>query len=242
MKKKIGIVTQARTTSTRLPEKVLLLANGKSVLEHHINRLAWSNIPVYIATTINRTDDAIIKLAESFNIPYYRGDEVNVLERFYLCAKKFQLDIIIRVTSDCPLIDGNIIREAVEQYVQLNSDEIYMSNSIERTYPRGLDFEIFSFTALSDAFHNATDLFEKEHVTPFINKNRSGKITVRQFKNSDDWSNLRWTLDTPDDWKLLKTLIEDYGAETKPFDEILAIVTNNDALVNINNHIKQKEV
>ena len=125
MNGKIGIITQARMTSTRLPGKIMLEAAGIPLLKHHINRLKMSDIPIYIATTTNEEDDVIVNFANLENLPVYRGDEHNVLGRFYECALKYELDIVIRVTSDCPLIDGSLIKSAVEQYIRWEDSKIY---------------------------------------------------------------------------------------------------------------------
>lgn len=239
---KIGILTQARMTSTRLPGKIMLTANGIPVIQHHINRLVWSNIPVYIATTNNSTDQPVATLANSLKVPCYRGDEHHVLQRFYECAKQFNLKIIVRVTSDCPLIDGHVIAEGMTQYLKLSDKNVYYSNCLIRTFPRGLDFEIFSFDLLEDAFQHAINESDKEHVTPYINQNKSKKSIIRHHTSDQNHSNLRWTLDTEDDWKLIKSLLEDYHVADLPYTEILKIVEQHPELAAINNHIKQKEI
>src|ERR1017187_8832445 len=106
--KRIGIISQARMTSTRLPGKILLEAKGKPMLSYHIDRLKRSGLPIYIATTINKTDEPVVQFAKTHTIPFYRGSEDHVLSRYYECALENKLDVIIRVTSDCPLIDGNL--------------------------------------------------------------------------------------------------------------------------------------
>jgi len=242
MDKRVGIITQARTTSTRLPEKVLLRANGKTVLQHHLERLTWSRKPVFVATTVNGSDDPIVSIAEDCGAGVFRGDEQDVLGRFYGCATEFQLDVIVRVTSDCPLIDGAMIGKCLEDYIGFNDPNIYYSNCLERTFPRGLDFEIFSFELLKDAYLHAQELFEKEHVTPYINRNRSGKVKLKHFTYREDLSNLRWTLDTSDDWALINKLFTDFKVEKKSFEEIVQIVKAHPELENLNQHIKQKEI
>jgi spore coat polysaccharide biosynthesis protein SpsF len=237
-----GIITQARMTSTRLPGKILLKANDKTVLEHHINRLVRSNIPVYVATTVNDSDLPVVNVCESLGFSYFRGDEHNVLERFYKCAKENRLDVIIRVTSDCPLIDGEIIKEGLTQYLKLNNPNVYYSNCLTRTYPRGLDFEIFSFDLLKDAYHNATLESDKEHVTPYINQNRSGRVLIVDHLSELNFSDLRWTLDTQDDWVLIQAIIEQHKGEALSYLQLLEIVKNNPDLATLNTHVKQKEI
>lgn len=239
---KYGVISQARMTSTRLPGKVLLKLLEKPLIQFHVERLKRSSLPVYIATTTNKTDNPIVDFCTQFAIPYYRGDEHNVLSRFYECALKHKLDIIIRVTADCPLIDGEIIQAAVKQYLEWNNENIYYSNCLERTFPRGFDFEIFSFNALKEAYENAREQTQLEHVTPYINQNRSGKIMLKHFLNKDDASSFRLTVDTPEDFELIKKMIEDFHCAQKSADEIVAILRSNSFLSSINQHIEQKKI
>jgi spore coat polysaccharide biosynthesis protein SpsF len=229
-------------TSTRLPAKILKEVNGRFLLDYHIDRLKQTGFDVIIATTTNETDNVVADFAMKRNIKIHRGDEQNVLSRYYETAQKFDVNIVVRVTSDCPLIDPHLIRNSVEKYIQLNNSNLYMSNGIERTFARGFDFEIFDFSSLEDAYKNATAPEDLEHVTPYIWKNKSGKIEfyhVKQIKNN---SNLRITVDTQDDFDLIKKLIENYKADELPYTEIENILLNNPNLVAINAHIEQKKV
>lgn len=238
----IGIITQARMTSTRLPGKILKKANGKFLLQYHIDRLQQTGLGVIIATTTNATDDCIDEFARVNHLKCYRGSESNVLSRYYEAAKLYNLNTIVRVTSDCPLIDGNLIRSNVDKYVQLNNQNAYMGNSIERTFARGFDFEIFSFKLLEDAYHNAVDETDLEHVTPYIWKNRSGKVEFTYIKQPVDNSNLRITVDNADDFELVKALIEKYNADQLSFSEIENTLIQHPELVAINGHVEQKKV
>jgi spore coat polysaccharide biosynthesis protein SpsF len=239
--KKVGIISQARMTSTRLPRKVLMQAGGKTILEHGLGRLKWAGYPIHVATTVNQTDDPIVAICEKLNVPYYRGSENDVLSRYYECAQKFGLDVVVRVTSDNPLIDGNLIKKGVEKYLTMPENS-YVSNCLENTYPHGFNFEIFSFNALKNAHNKATESFEKEHVTPFIlnplkNKNVSF-FTIQYHKNA---THLRMTLDEPDDWKLMKILLNEYRAFEKGHEEIIKILESNEALSCINSHVEQRK-
>lgn len=238
---KAGIITQARMTSTRLPGKILMEAGGKPLLKYHIDRLRWSGIPIYLATTINKTDDPVAAFGAAENIPVHRGSEDNVLERYYQCAKNNQLEVIVRVTSDCPLVDGTLIKSAVDQYLTLNDPSVYLSNALKRSYPRGFDFEIFSFALLEEAYLKADRLIEREHVTPYINQNRSGKVKFEHIVHDTDNSAIRITVDTPEDFQLIKKLMEEYGASDKNYEEIINIFQNHPHLKEINNHIEQKK-
>jgi len=238
----IGIITQARMTSTRLPGKILKTINGTPLLKFHIERLKLAECKLILATTVNDTDDTVSKFAEFENILIHRGSENNVLERFYQAADKYKLDVIVRVTSDCPLIDGLVIKEALGQYQEWNNPRIYYSNCLVRTFPRGFDFEIFSFELLQDAFINAKELSDFEHVTPYINKNKSGNVIIKDYVLKNDFSNFRLTVDTPEDFQLIELLVDKYGAEEKGQREIIDILLKNPELSKINAHIEQKKV
>lgn len=229
-------------TSSRLPGKIFKKAAGKSLLSFHTDRLKQTGFDVIIATTVNTTDDCICDFAQEQGLAFYRGDEQNVLSRFYGAAMEQKLDIIVRVTSDCPLIDQHLIRNNVERYMKLNNPNLYMSNSLERTFARGFDFEIFSFGLLKDAFTNATEESDLEHVTPYIWKNRSKKTELFHVKQPVNNSDLRITVDTADDFELVRQLIENYQAAGLAYNEIEAILRSHPELVSINSHIEQKKV
>lgn len=239
---KVGIISQARMTSTRLPGKVLMPIAGKPVLQYHLDRLQQSGFPVLLAITANPTDDPLAAFGQAQGIPVYRGDEQNVLSRFYQTAKTFGLDVIVRVTSDCPLIDGTLIGQAIGEYLQQQDPALYLSNCLERTYPRGFDFEIFSFDLLEDAFLHASQAGELEHVTPYINRNKSGRVHFRHVTQSPDRSSYRVTLDTREDFDLIKILIEDYQAHLLPAAGICQLLDAHPELVQINAQVEQKKV
>jgi spore coat polysaccharide biosynthesis protein SpsF len=240
----VAIISQARMTSSRLPGKVLKLAGGKTLLEHHFNRLKTSGLPVIVATTRNSSDDPIVSLCERLQVKYSRGDENDVLSRYYEAAEKYHLSQIIRVTSDCPLIDGDLIQKAWKRFVtdsQLKP-HFYLSNCLKRTFPRGFDFEIFHFEDLKKAFLDATLVSDREHVTPFIHQNRSGKIQMLSVENETDDSRFRLTVDEADDFELIKTLIEQFHAEKLSAREIISILKTNPKLAEINSHVEQKKL
>lgn len=239
--KNIGIVIQARMGSTRLPSKIMLPVNEHPIFQSQINRLKSIHYPLYIATTTVSADIAVVDFAKHNNIAYFRGNENNVLSRYYECAKKYKLDIIVRLTSDCPLIDPALIKNGLDQYLTIDDNNLFLSNTINRTYPRGFDFEIFSFHLLKDAFNCAVDISDQEHVTPYIWKNKSGRVHIQQLIRGSDASKYRLTLDTQEDFLLLKTLIEQYRADSLSGEEIIQLMQTHPELESINQHITQKK-
>jgi spore coat polysaccharide biosynthesis protein SpsF len=239
--KNTGIIIQARMGSTRLPSKIMLPVKGKPIFQYQIDRLKGIDCPLYIATTVKSADIAVVDFAKQNSIPCFRGDEENVLSRYYECAKENKLDLIVRITSDCPLIDPALIKAGIDQYISSENKNLFLSNTINRTYPRGFDFEIFSFHQLENAFLKAVDMPDKEHVTPYIWKNKSGNVQMEQIARAEDVSRYRLTLDTQEDFTLLKTLIEQYHAELLEGDQIIALMKSHPELVLINQHIEQKK-
>jgi spore coat polysaccharide biosynthesis protein SpsF len=229
-------------TSTRLPGKVLLPVAGQPLLHYHLARLQGSELPLYLAITNNATDNPLADFAAAAHLPCTRGDEHDVLARYHQCAAKHELDIIVRVTSDCPLLDGQLIAEGVRIYQRQGDPRLYLSNALERTFPRGFDFEIFSRELLNEAFTHATLPSDREHVTPYIHQNRSGQVRFQHITRTPDRSQYRLTVDTVDDFTLIRTLIEDFGAAELPGDELIALLDAHPELAAINAHIEQKKL
>jgi spore coat polysaccharide biosynthesis protein SpsF len=239
---KTGIITQARMTSTRLPGKIMLEVKNKPLIKYHTDRLLQSGLPVFIATTENSTDDVVVSFAEKEQLSVFRGKEDDVLSRFYYCARENGLTTMVRVTSDCPLIDGGLIRQHVEAYLQRNNPYLYLSNTVTRSFPRGFDFEIFSFTMLEQAFCEAKKDFEREHVTPFFYKNPPAPLTCEAIVTDTDHSHIRITVDTAEDFHLIRKLLVEHQAATLTWKEIVHIFEQHPELLAINSHIEQKKV
>jgi spore coat polysaccharide biosynthesis protein SpsF len=237
---RIGIITQARMTSTRLPGKILKTIKGKSLLEYHIERLRWASLPICIATTVNATDDVVVREAEKFGVNYFRGDEKDVLSRFYFAANQMKFDVIIRVTSDCPLIDGQLIRDSISHFPF--GTRTYLSNCIERTYPRGFDFEVFSFELLEEAMSKAIQNSEREHVTPYLSQNVPGNIEFMSIKRSEDASKFRITVDQQEDFELICVLIEKFSAERLNCEQLIHLLNTNPVLASKNQHVNQAPI
>lgn len=241
---KVVCIMQARVGSSRLPGKVLKEICGKTVLEHDINRLklAFNIDEIVIATTVEQQDDKIVDEANRLGIKYFRGSENDVLSRYYFAAKENNADVIVRVTSDCPLLDCNVCDKVIKYYID-NSNFDYVSNTIKRTYPRGLDVEVFSMNSLKKAFLNAKKYSEREHVTPYIWANKE-IFRIGQVCNNVDSSDLRITLDTEEDFELIKSIYEKLYTNGNYFglDEILSLYSKNSKMFEINKQIKQKDI
>jgi len=238
---KIGIVTQARVGSTRLPGKTLKVVGGRTLLEHHLRRLKESKLPVHLATTHEKDADRLIKVAESEGVPAIRGSLDDVLSRFQLCAESAGLDVVVRVTSDCPLIDGEMIGRAMKVFLALPDwRNSYLSNTRDRKMPRGFDFEIFSADALKEAFDQARISFEREHVTPFIYKFGRKVVEFNDAISNVDRSSFRITVDTPADLEVIRILIEDHGADQLNASGICALLDAHPEILRINAEVVQK--
>lgn len=238
---KIAVITQARINSSRLHNKIFLEAAERSFLSHHIERLKATKLPIIVATTDDGSEQPIVDFCIENKLECFKGSEMNVLKRFYDCAVQHNIDVIVRVTSDCPLIDAEFITQGVDKYLFAHDDKVYLSNTVERTFPRGADFEIFSISQLKDAYENAYEEADKEHVTPYIWKNKSGHVNVLQLMQDTDYSDFRLTLDTQEDFELIKLLIENYNADKLNINDICAILDRNPSLAKINSHIEQKK-
>ncbi|RXM78527.1 acylneuraminate cytidylyltransferase [Clostridium tetani] len=242
---KVVCIVQARVGSTRLPGKVLRKICGKTVLEHNIERLRRiKNIDeIVIATTVLEKDNPIVEEAKRLNVKYFRGSEEDVLSRYYYAAKENNADVVVRVTSDCPLIDSEVSEKIIQYYLDNKEIYDYVSNTIERTYPRGLDTEVFSFSILKKTFIETKKDYEREHVTPYIYQNVD-KFRIEQYKNDIDYSKYRWTLDTKEDFQVIKKIYENLYTGNKMFDfnSILKFISENPYIAKINENIKQKKL
>jgi spore coat polysaccharide biosynthesis protein SpsF len=223
----ITAIIQARMGSTRLPGKIMMPVRNKPMLHYVINQVLQSKKidKLIIATTDFSQDDQIVKLVDLYGVEVFRGSEEDVLDRYYQCAKKFKLDIIVRITSDCPLIDPEIIDKCVEKFENENLD--YLSNVNKKIddnwiydpcgFPPGFAVEVFTFNALENAWKNAKKSSDREHVTPYILDN-SKKFKIGGLENQENFSDLRLTLDYQVDFDLIKIIIEKF-----PINEIFTL-------------------
>lgn len=192
--------------STRLPGKVLLEVNGMTLLEYEIERVrrAKKIDKIVVATTVKRADDKIAVLCKKIKIDCFRGQENDVLDRFYKCSLKYpEYKNIIRLTGDCPLIDPKIIDKLIKLF-ELNKYD-YASNVGKVTFPDGLDVEILKKTILAEAARKAKLISEREHVTLYLRNNK--KFKQGNLENPIDYSRFRLTVDQKEDFAVIKFLI-----------------------------------
>ncbi|NLK63089.1 MAG: acylneuraminate cytidylyltransferase [Fusobacteria bacterium] len=246
---KIGVIIQARATSTRLKGKIfkkLPYNSDVTVLEQVIRRVKRVNIvnEIIIATTINNEDDFIEIIAKKENVKIFRGSELNVLERFYLAATEHSLNVVVRITADCPCIDFEVIEDIIMNHINLEND--YTSNTLIRSYPHGLDVEVFNYSVLKEAYENGRNNYEIEHVTPYIYKYNSHKFKIGNVlaNNNVIMPNLRITLDTEEDYTLLCIIYDFLYKKNNYFNtiDIVNLVKKSDYLLNINKNIVQKQI
>lgn len=238
----VAVVSQARMTSTRLPGKVLKEVGGKPLLGYHVDRLREHTPELIVATTTNVEDDPIEQFCREKGLGCFRGDEHDVLGRYFETAQAFDLDVIVRVTSDCPLIDGVKVREGIERYLEQARPYDYLGTGVPyKTYPLGFSFEVFSFKLLEEAHVNAEDPKMREHVTPYMKLQKNPSIRLLGCPLPHDWSSYRVTVDTAEDLEVVRRLIEDHGADTMSLEEIVALLEQRPQLQDVNRAVHQKE-
>lgn len=238
---RVVAIVQARMGSTRLPGKVLRDLCGASMLARGIERLrnASSLEHIVIATTTRPEDDAIVDEAKRLSTQVYRGSAEDVLARYAGAARAANADVIVRITADCPLIDPRVVDQVVGALTQ---DIDYASNTDIRTFPRGLDCEVFFRDTLDRLDRIATSVPAREHVTGFI-REQPALFRTAQLVADVDHSDLRWTVDTEDDFSLVHLLFERFHLASVAMDyrELVAEVRNDRAFLQINAHIEQKD-
>lgn len=238
----LGIV-QARLTSTRLPQKVLLPILGKPMLLRQIERVKRVTLIDYliVATSHHETDDPIEQLCTHHKIACFRGNLHHVLDRFYQAALPYQPQHIVRLTGDCPLIDPMIIDQVIHYHLQGGYD--YTSNVVEPSFPDGLDVEVFRFSCLEEAWKESDLPSQHEHVTPFLLQHPE-RFKIGSYKSKQDLSSLRWTVDKVQDYTLVKTIYEGLYPEDPCFglDDILSFLEQHPHVNQINHfHTRKKK-
>ena len=224
---KIVSTIEARMTSSRLPGKVLLEADGKPMLKHLTDRL--KKVPsideIVLATTINSSDDALFEFANNESISCFRGSEDDVMERVIGAAKSTSADIIVEITGDCPLIDPQITEQTIQMFINNRAD--YVSNIQIPSYPIGMDTQVFSLKTLEKSFKMTDDLLDHEHVTKHIRENPDIFSQVHLIAPPKLWwPDLALTLDEKEDYLLLKKIAEHFGSQNLDYScyEIIELI------------------
>ena len=214
---KVFIITQARLKSTRLPEKILKKIQGKSLLQIHLESLKRSRYfkNLVVATTREKGIERVIKLLKRMSIKYCQGSTTDVLDRYYKTILPYDPDYIVRVTSDCPLIDGNLVDQVIDFALKKKVD--YVSNTLVEVYPDGQDVEVISWSALKKAWKDTKMKFDREHVTSYIKNNSTfngrSLFTSENFPYNQDYNCIRMTVDEQDDYEAIQVLIKNLGFE-----------------------------
>ena len=233
-------IIQARMGSNRFPGKVMENVAGIPLLAHVVRR-AKKIVPVdkvVVATSVLSTDDPIVRWCDDNDTCYFRGSENDVLDRYFQTAFEFHADTIVRITADCPLLDPAISSQVLQHFEKTNND--YVSNTLQRTFPDGLDTEVFSFFSLKLAWKSATRLLEREHVTPYI-INNPDRFNLYGIQCEKNLSHHRWTVDHPEDLTLVSRILDCADTLDISFREILNIIERYPELAKLNSHFETNE-
>ena len=229
--------------STRLPGKVLKQIGNKTMLEHAVRRTQKADTVdrVVVATTTESEDDAIVSHAGAMGVSTFRGSESDVLDRYYRAAKEYDVDTVVRITSDCPLTDPGVTDRAVRTFEKHKPD--YASTSLkERTYPRGIGAEVMTFEALERAWKQADKSYERAHVTPYMYQHPEQFHLVKVTSEHGDHSRHRWTVDTPDDLAFVRAVFERLDDPFASWTEVLQVLEAEPEFMRINQHVQQKQL
>lgn len=241
---RVVAIIQARMGSTRLPGKVLLDLAGEPTLARVVNRTlrAQTLDEVVVATTVQPADDAIARLCAERGWRCFRGSENDVLDRYYHAAIAHQADIVVRITSDCPLIKPEIVDRVVHEFLGSQPEIDYACNTLpHRTFPKGLDTEVMRFDVLEQAWAKDDNPAWREHVTPYMRRNPH-LFRVHGIMNDADFSHMRWTVDTPEDLAFVRRIYGHFRHDRFSWQEVLAVLEQHPQWLEINRHVKQKVI
>lgn len=237
-------IIQARMGSTRLPGKVLLDLGGHSMLARVVRRVRRSRCVdrTVVAATESAADEPLVSECDRLGVELVRGSELDVLDRFYRAACRFGAGAVVRITSDCPLIDPGVIDRVVRAYLDWRPD--YASNVYRRTYPRGLDTEVVSRDALGRAWREASEPYQRVHVTPYLYQHpeyfRLLSVTAGP-EAAGDAGHMRWTVDTAEDLALIREVYRRFGNEdTFAWTDLLDLFARDPSLAELNRAVRQK--
>jgi spore coat polysaccharide biosynthesis protein SpsF len=239
---KATAIIQAHMGSTRLPGKVLLNIGDRSMLARVVRRASRAKKldSVVVACSTSPGDEAIVRECDRLGIGHFRGSDSDVLDRYYQAARAFPSDCYVRITSDCPVIDPEIVDDVITHFLQGGFD--YASNTVKRTFPRGLDTEVFTAEGLARVWRDAKEPYQRIHVTPYFYQNP--QIFKLGYVTQDlDQNEMRWTVDTPDDLNFMVSVYEALGGGDEfSWRDIVSLVERRPELARINQHVRQKSL
>ncbi|MCA9048192.1 MAG: glycosyltransferase family protein [Planctomycetaceae bacterium] len=242
MTKRTVAIIQARLGSSRLPGKVLLDICGQPMIARVINRvrMATTADDVVIATSTDHADDPLVAMCHRYDWPCYRGSLSDVLDRFYRTADAYDADYVIRVSADCPLIDPDVTDRVARTVIDSAGRCEYAANMLPpRTFPRGVDVEAFTMAALRRTWQDARDESCREHVTPWIYRNPD-RFHIVPVTNDTDESDHRWTVDTPEDLEMVRTIFRHFRNREFRWKEVAAACRQHPEWVRLNAHVQQR--
>lgn len=233
-------IIQARMGSTRLPGKILKDIAGETMLARVVNRVRRARLidEILVATTDRPADDAVVEECGRCSVAVSRGDQDDVLDRYFRAAQLAKAEVVVRITSDCPLIDPEISDKTVAAFLQAQPD--YASNRIIQTYPRGLDTEVMTFDALARAWQQARKPYERTHVTPYLYEHPA-EFRLLSVTGDEDHSGHRWTVDTPEDLEFVRAVYASFAGKTEfSCRDVLDLLDREPELMELNRFIMQK--
>jgi spore coat polysaccharide biosynthesis protein SpsF len=240
---RVVAIIQARMGSTRLPGKVLKDLCGETVLARVVNRTRRATLldKIVVATSVLSADDAIVRECERLKVAYFRGDEVDVLDRYYRAAQKFAAGAVVRITSDCPLIDPELIDEHVRRLLNRWTEVDFVTNMAKPTFPLGLAVEAMPADVLARMKRMSQTDMLKEHVTTLAYVEPDW-FRVDHILYQHDLSHLRWTVDTLEDLELVRLIFQHFGDDNFLWKEVLSVLEQHPSWSEINRAIPQKTI
>ncbi|EKO34713.1 cytidylyltransferase [Leptospira santarosai str. CBC379] len=229
---KVGILIQARMGSTRLPGKISLPFGDTTILGFMLERLKFSKFQenIIVLTTEEDIDDTTEEIAKKNGVRVFRGSTNDLIQRYLKAAKLHNLDIIVRLTGDCPLIDSKILDLMVDLFLYNHGRIEFLTNCFQRTFARGMDIEIFTLSLLEKLDSICHLPYEREHIVPYVEEN-TGKFKFFEYPNERDDSKYRLTIDTKDDYETLKSSISFFSSKEFSYVDLIEIIKKNPSII-----------